>query len=83
MTQKIKVALNTAALSKKYKCDVNRLIRLWKKGRSDFEISHNIGVDVMKILQVRQEITYLHERERQQKGRLNVEQRTIFTHNPR
>jgi len=83
MVQKPKSSLNTAALSKKYKCDVSRLIRLWKKGRSDFEISQSLGVDILKILQVRQEITFLHERERQQRGRHSLQQRTIFTQNPR
>lgn len=82
MSPTTKVPLNTAALSKKYKCDVNHLIRLWKKSRSDLEISQSLGIDIFKILQVRQEITYLHERERQQRSRLSVQQKTIFTHNP-
>lgn len=69
MTTKTTALVNTAALSKKYKCDVNRLIRFWKKGKSDFEISQSLGLDMIKILQVRQEIAYIHERERQQRLR--------------
>jgi len=83
MAHKSKATIDTAALSKKYKCDVNRLIRLWKKGKTDFEISQSLGIDILKIMQVRQEITFLHERERQHRNKLVARQPTIFTHNPR
>lgn len=59
--------VNASALSKKYKCDVNRLIRLWKKGKSDVEISRSLGIDTLKILQLRQEITHLYEKDRQKR----------------
>lgn len=83
MAHKSQTTINTAALSKKYKCDVNRLIRLWKKGKTDFEISQSLGIDILKIMQVRQEITFLHERDRQHRNKLAAGKQTIFTHNPR
>lgn len=64
---KTKPFLNVVALSRKYKCDVNRIIRLWKKEKSDFEISQSLSIDMVKLLQVRQEIAYNFEKERQQK----------------
>ncbi|MDX9872476.1 MAG: hypothetical protein RBT41_08665 [Clostridia bacterium] len=62
-----KPQLNTTSLSKKYKCDVNKVIRSWKNEKSDFEISQNLGIDSVKLLQIRQEIAYLCEKERQQR----------------
>ncbi|MFZ5752840.1 MAG: hypothetical protein ACOY3J_01235 [Bacillota bacterium] len=56
--------VNAAALSKKYKCDVKKIIQSWKKEKNDFEISQALGIDMLKILQIRQEISYLHEKER-------------------
>lgn len=75
--------LNTAILCKKYKCDVKHLIRLWKKGLSDFEISQALGIDILKIMQVRQEILCFYERERQQTGRFKAQTKSLFSHNPR
>ena len=67
MAQKAKSPINVAALSKKYRCDVNRLIRLWKNSQSDYEVSQSVGIDPLKVLEVRQEIASLYERERYQK----------------
>lgn len=83
MRLKSKSPLNTAALSKKYKCDVNRLIRCWKNGKNDFEISQTLGLDMLKILQIRQEIAYLHEKERQLSQKKSFPQNSILNHNPR
>lgn len=83
MRLKSKSPLNTAALAKKYKCDVNRLIRCWKNGRTDFEISQDLGLDMLKILQIRQEITYLHEKDRQLSQKKSFPKNGFFTHNPR
>ena len=65
MIAKEKKPLNLTALSKKYKCDVNRLVRCWKKGETDFEIANSLGIDILTILQVRREITCICEKERQ------------------
>ncbi len=59
--------INTASLSKKYKCDVQKLIRCWKKEKNDLEVSQALGIDVLKLSQIREEITNLYERERQQR----------------
>ncbi len=69
MIEKAKTPLNATALSKKYKCDVNRLIRSWKKGKTDFEIASSLGIDMLTILQVRREITCICEKERQRMPR--------------
>jgi hypothetical protein len=62
-----KAKVNTTALSKKYKCDVNRIIRLWKNEKSDFEISQSLSIDTIKLQQIRQEIAHLYEKERQKR----------------
>ena len=78
---KTKHPFNTAALSKKYKCDVSRLVRFWKKGKSDFEISQSLGIDMFKVVQIRQEIAYLCEKERQQRYKRNILSRNFSTTN--
>lgn len=65
MTTKTSDPLNIPSLSKKYKYDVRKLIRSWKNGKSDLEIAQSLGVNVHKIQQVRQEISYIYERDRQ------------------
>ncbi len=59
--------INTALLTKKYKCDIQKLIRFWKKEKNDLEISQALGIDVLKLSQIREEITNLYERERQRR----------------
>lgn len=54
-------------LIKKYKCDIRRIIKLWKKGKNDFEISQSLGLDMFKIIQIRQDLACLHEKARQRK----------------
>ena len=66
MLQKKKTPVDTIALSKKYKCDINRIIRAWKSGKNDYELSQTLGVNTIKLMQIRQEITSTHEKERQQ-----------------
>lgn len=75
--------INTAKLSKKYKCNVNRLIRLWKNEQTDFEISQRLGIDLFKVLQIRQEIAYLAEKERQKLMTTNYKQDSLLSRNPR
>lgn len=65
MTIKTSGPLNVPSLSKKYKYDVRKLIRSWKNGKSDLEIAQSLGVNIHKIQQVRQEISYIYERDRQ------------------
>ena len=65
MLRKKKSPVNPVALSKKYKCDINRVIRAWKNGKNDFELSEALGINMYKLIQIRQDITYAHEKARQ------------------
>ncbi|MFZ7102168.1 MAG: hypothetical protein ACOWWO_05820 [Peptococcaceae bacterium] len=51
-------------LSKKYKVDINRVIRGWKADKSDTEISQALNIDLLKLLQIRQEVEEAHLKER-------------------
>ncbi len=75
--------VNTSALSRKYKCDVNKIISLFKKDKNDYEISCALGIDVLKVLQVRQDIASFYERERQQRLKKNKSSTNFFTVKPR
>lgn len=76
---KTKNSVNTVILSKKYKCDVKKLIRYWKNEKSDFEISQALGINMMKLLQIRQEIADFHEKERQQRLKRGLSQNHKFS----
>jgi len=52
-------------LSKKYKVDINKVIRGWKADKTDAEISEALNIDLLKLLQIRQEIEEAHHKERQ------------------
>lgn len=65
MLRKKKSPVNSAALTKKYKCDIDKIIRAWKNGKSDVELSKMLGIDMYKLGQIRQDITYAHEKARQ------------------
>lgn len=71
MTRKSPV--DVKKLTKKYKVDVNRVIQGWKADRTDMEISKALGVDLLKLLQIRQEIeeTCLQDRLIKKKGTSN------------
>jgi len=49
-------------LSKKYRTDVGRLIRAWKHGLSDQEISDRTGIKLSTIYLIRQDIELIHRR---------------------
>lgn len=76
MLQNKKDPVDVAALSKKYKCDVKRIIRAWKNGKNDYELSQTLGIDMLKIMQIRQEIAYIHEKARQQSLKTNFTTKT-------
>lgn len=82
MLERTKTLINTNSLSKKYKCDVKRVIRYWKNEKSDFEISQNLGIDMFKIIQLRQEIAFLHEKDRQQRLKNRTPNKSIFMNKP-
>ena len=49
-------------LCKKYRTNVVRLIRAWKKGVSDMEISRETGIDPIKLQQIKSDIEMAHRR---------------------
>jgi hypothetical protein len=69
MLRKKKNPVNSTELSKKYKCDIERIIRAWKNGKNDVELSRTLGINMYKLVQIRQDITYAHEKARQQEKR--------------
>ena len=66
MLRKQKGPVNSTELSKKYKGDIDRIIRAWKNGINDVELSRTLGINMHKLVQIRQDITYAHEKARQQ-----------------
>lgn len=59
--------VNVKKLSKKYKTDINKIIRAWKDNISDTEISEALHVDLLMLMQIRQEIEDAHIKERQKR----------------
>jgi len=59
-----KSPVDVKKLTKKYKIDVDKVIRGWKADRSDTEISQALNIDLLKLMQIRQEIeeVYLQDR---------------------
>ncbi|MEG3072393.1 MAG: hypothetical protein RQM92_17575 [Candidatus Syntrophopropionicum ammoniitolerans] len=64
------------ALSKKYQTNVGRLIRAWKHGIKDREISAKTGITLMKLHLIKQdiELTHRHIRLAQKKLKLAEDQ---------
>jgi len=56
----IKSPVDIKKLSKKYKIDINKVINGWKAEKSDTEISQTLHIDLLKLLQIRQEIEEVH-----------------------
>lgn len=63
-------------LSKKYRTNVTRLIRAWKKGMSDSEVSRFTGVDPVTLYHIRSDIEIAHRRMRlaRKKDNLGLDQ---------
>jgi len=81
MPRKKNNPVNPVALSKKYKCDINKIIRAWKNGKNDYELSNALGISTYKLIQIRQEITCAHEKERQ-KQKKSVSPKTSLLFKP-
>ena len=64
MSGRLPWKLDEKTLSKKYRTDVNRLIRAWKKGLSDQEISFRTGVKPSTLHLIKQDIELDHRRHR-------------------
>ncbi|NLW25627.1 MAG: hypothetical protein GXY91_10415 [Clostridia bacterium] len=63
-----KSPIDIKKLSKKYKTDINKIIRAWKADKTDMEISQALNIDLLKLLQIRQEIEDAHLKQRQERG---------------
>lgn len=61
--------IDTKKISQKYRTNVPRLIRAWKKGISDPEISRHTGVNVTTLYQIKNELELAHRRIRLAKKR--------------
>ncbi len=56
--------IDEKSLCKKYRTNVVRLIRAWKRGLSDMEISRETGIDLFKLQQIKTDIELAHRRVR-------------------
>jgi len=54
--------IDEKSLSRKYRTNVSRLIRAWKRGWSDLEISTSMGVDPVTLNLIREDIEMAHRR---------------------
>lgn len=52
--------IDEKSLSKKYRTNVVKLIRAWKKGLTDFEISRETGIDPIKLQRIKTDIEMAH-----------------------
>ncbi|MBE3588561.1 MAG: hypothetical protein IMW93_08420 [Thermoanaerobacteraceae bacterium] len=55
-------AIDEKNLSRKYRTNVGRLVRAWKKGLSDMEIAAGTGIDPLTLQQIRCDIEMAHRR---------------------
>jgi DNA-directed RNA polymerase specialized sigma subunit len=59
-----KSPVDVKKLSKKYKVDINKVIKGWKADKTDTEIAEALHIDLLKLLQIRQEVEEAHLKER-------------------
>ncbi|MFA7466881.1 MAG: hypothetical protein WCY82_01265 [Desulfotomaculaceae bacterium] len=70
--------INTQKISQKYRTNVPRLIRAWKKGISDPEISRHTGVNVTTLYQIKNELELAHRRVRLARKRESVDDTPVY-----
>ncbi len=56
--------INTTKLSQKYRTNVPSLIRAWKKGSSDMEITFRTGINLATLRQIKCDLEMAHLRAR-------------------
>lgn len=64
MTKSADPVVDEKKLSKKYRTNVVKLIRAWKKGHSDMEIASNTGLDMVTLHRIKGDIELAHRRQR-------------------
>ncbi|MCL6446556.1 MAG: hypothetical protein K6U04_00135 [Armatimonadetes bacterium] len=57
-----KNVINEKDLCRKYRTNVTRLIRAWKKGLNDLEIARVTGINPATLQQIREDIALAHRR---------------------
>lgn len=67
------IEINTAKLSQKYRANVPSLIRAWKKGTSDLEISFRTGINLTTLSQIKCDLEMAHRRARLAQKQLSPE----------
>lgn len=73
--------IDEKSLCKKYRTNVARLIRAWKKGLSDIEIARETGIDLLKLQQIKTDIELAHRRLRMARKRNSAkDQATVQRH---
>ncbi|MDD2433424.1 MAG: hypothetical protein PHX01_07045 [Clostridia bacterium] len=82
MQQKEKNPVDVAALSKKYKCDVKKIIRAWKNEKGDYELTKVLGINMLKLMQIRQEIATAYEKKRQKNLQKSFSTKSSFLFKP-
>jgi len=64
---KHRITLDIDKLTRKYRTNVPRIIKAWKKGLNDLEISLSLGVDYSTLRQLKNDIETEHLRARYQR----------------
>lgn len=67
MRSRLPAYVDEKALSKKYRVEIGPIIRAWKHGRTDQEISRSMGIDMWKLQQLRTDLQKAHFRYRLRK----------------
>lgn len=69
MPSKKRSPIDIKKLSKKYKLNVKKIIHAWKNNKTDMEISEALNVDLLKLLQLRQDVEDAHIKARRERIR--------------
>lgn len=56
--------INEKDLCRKYRTNVKKIIRAWKKGLNDMEVARVTGIDAGTLQQIREDIELSHRRSR-------------------
>ncbi|MDD3653184.1 MAG: hypothetical protein PHO01_03200 [Desulfotomaculaceae bacterium] len=82
MTGKPTQNMDEKALSQKYRTDVSKLIRAWKRGLSDQEITARTGIKPSTLYLIRQDIETAHRMVRlaQKRQALAESQAPVYHH---
>lgn len=80
MAEKLTLNVDEKALSQKYRTDVSKLIRAWKHGLSDQEITARTGVKPSTLYLIKQDIETAHRMVRLTQKRQALAESQAFAH---